>query len=114
MYMSTQFPNRRWLIIPATQVELIDFSQVYQTSPETLRYSVDGTKTFIKYDISIIEEDIVSTSINPETGEEFTITQPAGVYGRPAIWQEGMPEYTHEEILEILATSEWTDPSTQL
>jgi len=32
------------------------------------------------------------------------------VYGRPAIWQEGMAEYTHEEILELLATAEWTSP----
>lgn len=112
--MSTQFPNRRWLIIPASQVESIDFGQVHQTSTETLRYSIDGTKTFIKYDITIVEEDIISTFIHAETGEETSHTTPAGVYGRPAIWQEGMAEYTHEEILEILATEEWTNPSTQI
>jgi len=109
--MSTQFPNRRWLIIPATQVESIDFNQVHQTSPETLRYSIDGTKTFIKYDITIVEEDKVSSAINSESGEEFTYTTQAGVYGRPAIWQQGMTEYTHEEILEILATEEWATPA---
>lgn len=109
--MNTQFPNRRWLIIPATQVESIDFNQVHQTSPETLRYSVDGTKTFVKYDITVVEEDIVTEYINAETGEESTYTTPAGIYGRPAIWQEGMTEYTHEEILEILTTEEWTPPS---
>ena len=112
--MSTQFPNRRWLIIPSNQIESIDFGQIHQTSPETLRYSIDGTKTFIKYDITIVEEDIISTFIHAETGEESTHTTPAGIYGRPAIWQEGMPEYTHEEILEILSTEEWTNPSTQL
>ena len=34
--MSTQFPNRRWLIIPSTDIESIDFSQVHQNSAETL------------------------------------------------------------------------------
>ena len=108
--MSTQFPNRRWLIIPSTDVESIDFSQVHQNSAETLRYSLDGNKTFIKYDITIVEEAIISTFIHAETGEESTHTTPVGVYGRPAIWQEGMAEYTHEEILELLATAEWTSP----
>jgi len=111
--MSTQFPNRRWLIIPSTDIESIDFGQVHQTSAETLRYSIDGTKTFIKYDITIVEEDLVSQYINAETGEETTHTTLAGVYGRPAIWQEGMTEYTHEEILEILSTEEWTEPFTE-
>jgi len=111
--MSTQFPNRRWLIIPSTDIESIDFGQVHQTSAETLRYSIDGTKTFIKYDITIVEEDLVSQYINAETGEEQTYTTLAGVYGRPAIWQEGMTEYTHEEILEILSTEEWTESFTE-
>ncbi len=109
--MSTQFPNRRWLIISATDVESIDFSQVHQNSAETLRYSLDGTKTFIKYDIKEVPEDITETYINAETGEEQTYDVHAGVYGRPSIWQEGMTEYTHEEILEILKTSEWTEPN---
>jgi len=106
--MSTQFPNRRWLIIPSTDVESIDFSQVHQTSEETLRYSIDGTKTFIKYDIREVAEDSTETYINAETGEEQTYTTQAGIYGRPSIWTETSVEYTHEEILEILATEEWT------
>jgi hypothetical protein len=108
--MSTQFPNRRWLIIPATEVESIDFSQVHQNSAETLRYSIDETKTFIKYDIKEVAEDITETYINAETGEEQTYTVQAGVYGRPSIWTESSVELTHEEILEILATEEWTTP----
>jgi len=112
--MNTLFPNRRWIIIPANQVESINFNDVYQTSADTLRYSVDGTKTFVKYDITIVEEDIVSTFINAETGQEQSHTTPAGVYGRPSIWQEGMIEYTHEEILNILATEEWTELSANV
>ena len=49
--MST-FPNRRWLIIPTTATGSIDFNQVLESSPESLRLSVDGTKTFIKYEIN--------------------------------------------------------------
>ena len=108
--MST-FANRRWVIIPASEVDNIDFSQVMESSPGSLRYSVDGSKTFIKYDIHVIEEDIVHTIINPETGEETTSTTPAGTYGRPTfIDYEEVTEYTHEEILAILATEEWTAP----
>ena len=112
--MSTQFPNRRWLIIPATDVESIDFSQVHQNSAETLRYSLDGTKTFIKYDIKEVPEDVIETYINAETGEEKTHTIQAGVYGRPSIWTEESVEYTHEEILEILATEDWTELSANV
>jgi hypothetical protein len=112
--MSTQFPNRRWLIIPATEVESIDFSQVHQNSAETLRYSLDGTKTFIKYDIKEVPEDVTETYINAETGEEKTHTIQAGVYGRPSIWTEESVEYTHEEILEILATEDWTELSVNV
>jgi hypothetical protein len=112
--MSTQFPNRRWLIIPATDVESIDFSQVHQNSAETLRYSLDGNKTFIKYDIKEVLEDITETYINAETGEEKTYTIQAGVYGRPSIWTEASIEYTHEEILNILSTEEWTELSANV
>ena len=51
------FKNRRWLVIPTTLTGSIDFGQVLEASPETLRLSVDGTQTFVKYDINIIEED---------------------------------------------------------
>lgn len=111
--MQTSFKNRRWLVISSTLVESIDFNQVFEFNQEALRYSVDGTKTFIKYEIQIVEEDLVSQYINAETGEAATHTTLAGVYGRPAIWQEGMVEYTHEEILALLATEEWTKPFTE-
>lgn len=105
--MST-FANRRWLIIPTTLTGSIDFNQVLESSPESLRLSVDGTKTFVKYEINEVLEDQTFTFINPETQEEVTHTVLAGVYGRPSIYQEGDVEYTHEEILTILSTEEWT------
>jgi hypothetical protein len=111
--MST-FANRRWLIIPTTLTESIDFNQVLEPSPKSLRLSVDGTKTFIKYEINEILEDQTFTIINPETGEESTHTTQAGIYGRPSIYQEGDTEYTHEQILNILSTEEWTRPMEEL
>ena len=37
------FENRRWLVLPSNLTGSIDFSQVLETSPETVRYSVDKT-----------------------------------------------------------------------
>lgn len=102
----THFINRRWLIIPATAVESINFDEILENSLDTLRYSVDGTKTFIKYNLVETTETQVET-VNSETGEKLIVTVPAGIYGRPNIYQEGMKEYTHEEILELLSTDEW-------
>lgn len=101
------YDNRRYLVIPSSIVDDINFSQVHETSKDTLRYSVDGTKTFVKYDLVIQEEDVIQNSLNMETGETITTTIPAGIYGRPSIYNESYPEYTHEQILEILRTEEW-------
>lgn len=106
----SNFPNRRWLVIPTSEVENVDFNQVHENSPETLRYSVDGTKTFIKYEINVVEDDIINIGINPETMEEVTTTIPAGTYGRPSIYNGIHVEYNHEDILTLLATEEWTSP----
>ena len=104
----SRFPNRRWLIISANDVENINFNQVLESGSDTLRYSVDGTETFIKYEVTIVEQDEVHTFTDPETGEEQTTTTLAGVYGRPSFYTESMTEYNHQEILDILSTDEWT------
>jgi hypothetical protein len=104
------FENRRYLIIPASVVDQVDFNQVHETSADTCRYSVDGTKTFVKYEVNILTEDHVETHFDAETNEEVTTTIPAGTYGRPSVWDASYPEHTHAEILEILATEEWTAP----
>jgi|SRR5210317_1850465 len=104
------FENRRYLIIPADVAQNTDFNQVMETSADTCRYSLDGTKTFVKYDVLVLETDHVTTSVDPETGEEVTSTMPAGVYGRPSVYDPSYPEYTHSEILQVLAGPEWTAP----
>jgi len=110
----SRFPNRRWLVIPASEVPNINFSQVLEPSADTLRYSVDGTKTFIKYEVRVVEETYTETYLDPETNEEVSYTVEAGVYGRPAIYSAQYQEYNHEEILALLATEEWTAPVDEL
>ena len=106
----SRFPNRRWLVIPASEVANVDFNQVLESSADSLRYSVDGTKTFVKYEVSILEEDYTYKTLDPETNKETTSTVLAGTYGRPSIYNGTHPEYNHEEILALLATEEWTAP----
>ena len=109
----SRFPNRRWLVIPATEVENVNFDQVLESSADSLRYSIDGTKTFVKYEVNVIEETYTEIVPNPETEEEETVTIQAGTYGRPSIYNGTHPEYNHEEILALLATEEWTLPQTE-
>jgi hypothetical protein len=72
--------SKTYCIINSTDVSTIDFDQVLETSAETLRYSVDGSQTFVKYD------------------------------GSKPSFLEGKDTYTHSQILEILAGEEWTEP----
>ena len=69
---------RTYCIIDASEVSSVDFDQVAETSADTLRYSLDGTKTFVKYEG----------------------TQPFFLLGKT--------EYDQEEILSILSGPEWT------
>ena len=82
------FENRKYVIIPATEIGNINFNEVLETAPNTCRYSVDGTLTFVKYDGDIPDSVAAITSKSQE--------------------------YTHMEILDILSTSEWSAPSEEL
>ena len=72
--------TRKYVIINASDVASVDFNQVQETSAETLRYSVDGSQTFVKFE------------------------------GSTPSFLEGKTQYDHSEILTILAGPEWTDP----
>ena len=41
---------RKYTILNASETSIIDFSQVLETSIDTLRYNKDKTKTFVKYE----------------------------------------------------------------
>ncbi len=85
MTQLTDYDNRTFMIFEVSELTEIDFTQVCETSEDTVRKSVDGTKTFVKWDGPT--PDCVA---NLDT-------------------KEG--PYTYEEILVILATDEWTDPN---
>ena len=50
--MKNRFPNRRWCIINSGDAANVNFNQVMESSVENLRYSLDGNKTFVKYDVA--------------------------------------------------------------
>ena len=104
----SRFKNRRWLVLPIEKIDDINFSQVLQSNKESLRKSIDGQKTFIKYEVIDVKEEIVETYLHPETKEEMTNTTKVGVYGRPDVYSTEYTEYNHEDILALLATDEWT------
>lgn len=104
------YENRRYLIIPTSITGSVDFNQVHETSAETLRLSIDGTKTFVKYEVTEVTASYIESYPDTETGETIETTIEAGVYGRPSIYSEDYPEYTHSEILTLLTTLEWTTP----
>lgn len=42
--------SRKYVILTSSEAESIDFSQVLQTSSDTLRWNNDESKTFVKYE----------------------------------------------------------------
>jgi hypothetical protein len=79
---------RKFVIFNVSELNKINFNEVLEDSPSTLRYSLDGTKTFIKW-----ENTEPSFLINLLTKSKT---------------------YTIEEISEILLTSEWFDVSSYI
>lgn len=76
------FEERNYVIFNVSEIDTIHFDHVLETSAETIRKSVDGTKTFVKWDGEM-----------PQCVQDLTT-------------KEG--PYTHTEILEILSGEEWT------
>ena len=103
------YENRRWLVIPISKIDDIDFTQVMETNPESLRKSIDGTLTFVKYNVNIVDKDTTETFINAETLKEEESTIKAGTYGRPSVYSSEYTEYNHADILELLDTDAWTN-----
>ena len=66
-----------YVIYNIADITNVDFSQVYQTNENTLRLSVDETKTVLKF-----------TGDTPD----FLV---------------GLQQYTHSEMKAIMQTSEW-------
>lgn len=72
---------RNYVILGASEVSSVDFNQVLETSASTLRYSLDGSQTFVKF------------------------------VGDTPSFLEGKTTHTNSEMLTILAGEEWSDPN---
>jgi hypothetical protein len=79
-----EYKNRHFVIFDVTELSKIDFAEVLETSEKTVRKSVDGTKTFVKWEGDIIPNCILKLHTKKEV-------------------------YTYSEILYILDTSEWQE-----
>jgi hypothetical protein len=104
------FENRRWLVLPAELTGSINFNQVLEASPSTLRYSVDQTETFVKYDVTVVTASYTQSYVNAETDETGSYIVEAGTYGRPDIYSPEYPEYLYQPMLDLLATPFWSQP----
>ena len=62
------------------EIDSVDFNQVMETEASKVRKSVDGSKFFVKFE------------------------------GDTPSFLDGKTQYTHSEILAILATEEWSPP----
>lgn len=78
------YDTRNFMIFPVSELSKIDFTQVLETSVDTVRKSVDGTLTFVKWD-----------GVEP-----LCLSLVSGKQG----------PYTYDEIIAILDGTEWTTP----
>lgn len=78
--------NKTYAVINLTDISLIDFSQVAQSSASTIRKSIDETQFVIKW-----QEGYEPTFIADGT------VIPVGTYD-------------HHAILELMATDKWSQP----
>jgi len=72
--------DRQYVIINADEVSSVNFDKVLESSAETLRYNVEGDKTFVKYE------------------------------GVKPVFLADKQSLSHSEILEVLKSPEWLHP----
>jgi hypothetical protein len=82
------FEDRKYVVVFVSELDQIDFSQVLETSADTVRRSVDGTLTFVKYEGAMPSSiaDLINKS----------------------------QEFNHEQFLIILAGPDWTAPMEEM
>lgn len=83
-----EYNIRQFVIFDVSELDKIDFTQVLETSADTVRRSLDGSKTFVKWDGDI-----------PECVQSLTTK---GDY------------LTYEEIMQILSTEEWSSSTMSM
>ena len=78
--------TRTYAVINLTDVGLIDFSQVGESSASTIRKSLDDTQFVIKWEDGYTPTFITDSSVVP------------------------VATYDHHAILVLMATPEWSEP----
>jgi len=78
--------TRTYAVINLTDISLIDFSQIGETSASTIRKSLDDTQFVIKWQDGYTPTFITDGSVVP------------------------VGTYDHHAILELMATSAWSEP----
>ena len=79
-----------YVIYDMANVETIDFSQVGETSPSTIRKSLDDTQFVIKWRNGYIPTFITDSSVVP------------------------IETYDHRSILELMSTDKWSQPIEEI
>ena len=74
--------ENKFVIFSTSELDKINFDEVLETSIDTVRKSLDGTKTFVNY-----------YGPQPESVSKLTTKS---------------VEYSYEEIISIISTSEWS------
>ena len=73
---------KTFVILNTDELGIVDFTQVAEIDADSCRRSLNGNKTFVKF-----------------------------LGDNTPLFLEGKTQYTHSEMLAILATEEWTDPN---
>lgn len=81
--MNDIYDQRNFMIFDTVELDKIDFSEVLETSKDTVRKSIDGNLTFVKWDGETIPSSVQN------------LTTKSG-------------PYSYNEMLEILNGPEWT------
>ena len=82
--------NKTYAVINLTDISLIDFSQIGESSVSTIRKSLDDTQFIIKWENGYIPIFITNGSVVP------------------------VSEYDHHAVLELMQTSAWSEPTPEL
>jgi predicted secreted Zn-dependent protease len=82
--------TKTYAVINLTDVGLIDFSQVGETSPSTIRKSLDNTQFVIKWRNGYTPTFITDGSVVP------------------------VETYDHRSILELMSTDKWSQPIEEI
>lgn len=79
--MQSSIEERQFVIFNLSEISKINFEEVLESSADTLRKSLDGTLTFVKWE-------------GPEPGCIRDLTSAQG-------------PYTYQEIMDILDSPDW-------